>query len=51
VRYEIGLFRQGDDEAAATGHFVHVWVDRDSQRPVPIPSAIRAALEPLVEGA
>ena len=48
VRYEIGLFRQGDDEPAATGHFVHVWVDRVTQRPVPVPSAIRAALEQLV---
>ena len=48
VRYEIGLFRQGDDEPAATGHFVHVWVDRANQRQVPVPPAIRAALELLV---
>ena len=48
VRYEIALFRQGDDEPAATGHLVHVWVDRMSLRPVPVPVAIRAALEPLV---
>ncbi len=49
VRYEIALFRQGDADAVATGHFVHVWVDRKSQQPVPIPMAVRAALEPLVE--
>ena len=48
VVYEIALFRQGDDDAAALGRFVHVWVDRVSQRPVPIPARIRAALEPLV---
>ena len=48
VTYEIGIFRQGDDEPAATGHYVHVWVDRTTQRPVPIPPRIRAALEPLV---
>ena len=48
VTYEIGIFRQGDDDAAATGRFVHVWVDRQTQRPAPIPSRIRAALEPLV---
>ena len=48
VRYEIGLFREGDDEPAATGHFVHVWVDRATHRPVPVPSSIRAALELLV---
>jgi len=48
VTYEIGLFRHGDDEPAATGRFVHVWVDRATQRPVPVPPAIRAVLTPLV---
>jgi acyl-CoA thioester hydrolase len=48
VRYEIGLFREGGDEAAATGRFVHVWVDRVQRRPVPVPQPIRAALEPLL---
>ena len=47
VRYEIALFRQGDDAAVATGRFVHVWVDRETRRPVPVPAPIRAALEPL----
>lgn len=53
VRYEIGLFRQGATESAATGWFVHVFVDRATRRPVPIPDGIRAALERLeaVEGA
>ena len=49
VTYEIGIFRQGDDEPAATGQFVHVWVDRATQRPAPIPPRIRAVLEPLVD--
>jgi acyl-CoA thioester hydrolase len=48
VRYEIGLFRRGDDEPAAIGHFVHVFVDRASRRPVSIPAALRAALARLV---
>src|SRR2546429_3490265 len=48
VVYEIGLFRQDDDEPAAVGRFVAGWVDRVSQRPVPIPARIRGALEPLV---
>ena len=48
VTYEIGIFRQGDDEPAATGRFVHVWVDRATQRPAPIPPRIRAVLEPLM---
>ncbi|HEX6136258.1 MAG TPA: thioesterase family protein [Casimicrobiaceae bacterium] len=47
VHYEIGLFRRGEDDAAATGRFVHVWVDRAHRRPVPVPDAIRAALGPL----
>jgi len=50
VRYEIGLFRRGDEEPAATGHFVHVFVDRESRRPLPIPAAMRAALQRLVRG-
>ena len=45
--YEIGLFRQGDDEPAATGRFVHVWVDRATQRPVPIPPASAPRCSPL----
>ena len=48
VTYEIGIFGQGDAEAAATGRFVHVWVNRATQRPAPIPPRIRAALERLV---
>ena len=48
VRYEIGLFRAGEDEPAATGHFVHVYVDRASRRPTPLPAELRAALAPLV---
>jgi len=47
VRYEIGLFRQGDDSAAATGRLVHVWVDRAQRHPVDVPAAIRRALEPF----
>ncbi len=48
VRYEIGLFRLGDEPPAATGHFVHVFVGRESRRPVPIPPGMRAALERLL---
>jgi acyl-CoA thioester hydrolase len=50
VRYEIGLFGEGDDVARAEGHFVHVFVDRASNKPVPIPAGIRAALQRLVRG-
>lgn len=47
VRYEVGLFAQGEPLSAAAGHFVHVYVDRASRRPVPLPSALLAALQPL----
>jgi len=45
VRYEIALFGQGSQEAAAQGHFVHVYVDRETRRPVALPPALREALE------
>lgn len=47
VRYEVGLYAQGGEFAAAQGHFVHVYVDRQTRRPVPLPPALRAALETL----
>ena len=47
VRYEIGIFRNDENDACADGHFVHVFVARASQRPVPIPGPIRAALRSL----
>ena len=50
VRYEVGIFRNEEPEACADGHFVHVFVDRASQRPVPIPPAMRAAFERLRMG-
>ena len=48
VRYEIGLFAAGRDDPAATGWFVHVFVDREARRAVEIPAPLRAALERLV---
>lgn len=44
VQYGIAIFRRGEKEAAAWGQFTHVFVDRDSNKPVPIPSGIREAL-------
>jgi acyl-CoA thioester hydrolase len=48
VRYEIGLFRDDDQETAADGYFVHVFVTRADQRPAPIPPPFRTALARLV---
>jgi acyl-CoA thioester hydrolase len=45
VRYEVGLFRNDAPEASAQGHFVHVYVDRASNRPTALPAPLRAALE------
>ncbi len=47
VRYEIGVFRKGEDDPAAEGHFVHVYVDRKTRRPASLPDQLRAALEKL----
>lgn len=48
VRYEVALFSAGSETAAAQGHFVHVYVDRATQRPVSeLPAPLKAALEPL----
>ena len=47
VRYEIALFGALAELASAQGHFVHVYVDRASRRPVALPPALRAAVERL----
>jgi acyl-CoA thioester hydrolase len=49
VRYEVGIFRNDDDTAAAQGHFVHVYVDRATNKPVPLPAALKQALGKLVK--
>lgn len=48
VQYELAVFKAGEDEARAAGRFVHVFVDRASNQPVPIPTGLRQALERLV---
>lgn len=48
VRYEIGLFTEGVEAIAAEGHFVHVYVDRETRRPVPLSDAFRKAITPLM---
>lgn len=47
VHYGIGLFAEGKETAAATGRFVHVFVDRVSRRPVTMPDALRTALSAI----
>lgn len=51
VTYEIGLFRNEEEEASAQGHFVHVYVEREMGRPVPMPENVRAVLLKLLRTA
>ncbi len=48
VQYELAIFKHGEEQACAAGRFVHVFVDRDSNRPVGIPESLRAALARLL---
>ena len=48
VRYEVGIFRSGSTMAVAQGHFVHVFVDRATRRPVELPAKLRRAVERLL---
>ncbi len=48
VRYEIGLHRSDGETLIAHGDFTHVFVDRETRRPVPIAGQMRAAMEKLV---
>ncbi|HJV82254.1 thioesterase family protein [Noviherbaspirillum sp.] len=47
VRYEVGIFRGGEENASAQGHFVHVYVDRDSRKPGAIPDDMRSLLQTI----
>jgi acyl-CoA thioester hydrolase len=48
VQYELAVFRQGESLACAAGRFVHVFVERESGRPVAIPDGLRAAMQALL---
>ncbi|MES5625721.1 acyl-CoA thioesterase, partial [Acinetobacter baumannii] len=45
LRYELAIFKQGQDQASAQGHFVHVFVDRETRKTVPISESVREVLE------
>jgi acyl-CoA thioester hydrolase len=47
VRYEVGVFREDEEDAAAQGHFVHVYVSRDTRRPAAIPDNMRTLLQSI----
>ena len=45
VCYEIGIFKKDETSPAAEGHFVHVYVDRQTRRPATLSNSLRAALK------
>jgi acyl-CoA thioester hydrolase len=47
IRYDVGVFAAGAERTAARGHFVHVWVDRATRRPVPLPERLLAVAKEL----
>lgn len=47
VRYEVGIFRNGEEKASAQGHFVHVYVDRATRRPAALPGELRSLLQTI----
>jgi len=47
VRYEVGLFLEGEQMTVAKGHFVHVYVDRAARRPMALPADLQRVLEAL----
>ena len=47
VRYEVALFRDGSELAAAQGHFVHVYVDRVTLKPQALGDKLKAALQQI----
>lgn len=49
VRYGLAIFREGSEQAAAHGHFVHVFVNRAANKSVPVPDKLRQALERLLQ--
>jgi acyl-CoA thioester hydrolase len=50
-RYEIGIFKKGEPETLAHGHFVHVYVDAATRRPIALPGSLTAAIERVRGGA
>lgn len=48
VRYEVGLFRNLEDQVSAAGHFIHVYVERASQKPTELPLPLRTAVTALI---
>lgn len=51
IRYEIALFKDDEDVASAQGHFIHVYVERGSGRPTPLPEKLKSVVALLERAA
>ncbi len=51
IRYEIALFKDDEEEASAQGHFIHVYVGRESGRPTPLPDKLKSVVAALERAA
>jgi acyl-CoA thioester hydrolase len=49
VRFELGLFAHAESQPCAQGHFIHVYVDRDTRRPMTLPSEFRTSLAAIAQ--
>jgi acyl-CoA thioester hydrolase len=50
ITWALGILRGGEEEPIAVGRFVHVFVDAVTRRPVPVPPAVRAAVQAQLRG-
>lgn len=48
VEYGVAIFKEGAEDACAAGTFTHVFVDRETERPTPIPDPMREALQSVL---
>lgn len=48
VGYEVGIFKNEEQSASAQGQFTHVYVDRQTRRPMPLPDSLRALLKTIL---
>ncbi|MDM1765369.1 MULTISPECIES: thioesterase family protein [unclassified Acinetobacter] len=45
LTYDLAIFKQGQNKASAQGHFIHVFVERETKKSTPIPHEMRDALQ------
>ena len=48
VRYEVGLFHEEEEMSSADGHFIHVYVDRQTNKPIPLNYDFKKMLDTIL---